>query len=199
MNFGQLAYPGFFPEGFQRWRTHRASEKLGRRATPLDLLRRLAATIPEVICYAPEFQSSLVFRAPTEKDLLEKEPLATPVSYRVASPALPPTAYYGVSIALPSADEHSVQAKRGWRPSSHGQYHQDKVGGPWEFRVTAKRKRPRTAFIIVLFIILFFFNLALPFLNVLFLTIIFVYTHFLSSFNLSFHLMLSDCWAPTSF
>ena len=81
MKFGHLAYPDFFPEGFQRRRTPRASEKLGRRAAPLDFLRRLTATIPEVICYAPEFRSSLALRALTEKDLLEKKPLATPVCH----------------------------------------------------------------------------------------------------------------------
>ena len=66
MNFGQLAYPDFFPEGFQRRRTPRASERLGRWAKPLDFLRRLAASVSEVICCDPEFQSSLAFRAPTE-------------------------------------------------------------------------------------------------------------------------------------
>ena len=88
MNFGQLAYPDFFQEGFRRWRTPQASVKLGRRAAPLDFLRRLAATIPEVICYGPEFQISLALRAPTEKHLLEKEPLAMPVSRTGLSPLL---------------------------------------------------------------------------------------------------------------
>ena len=68
---------------------------------------------------------------------------------------------------------------------------------PW--RVSRNREKKATAYrFFIILIILFFFNLALPSWNVSFLIINFVYTQFLSSFNLSFPLNLSDYWAYVS-